>query len=242
MARSRRAIAIRLAPPACARVLGIVVGPAAASPLPAARFLADFDLFFARRLGLDGPKKLDGGHGADLSAGRPQRLVVGQFAAEQGVDEVEHGGLAAEIQGQRQLPRGGNLPAKLPEDVGIGPAKTIDRLLEIADEKQLPVRVPPVDRALTNSTWSGSVSWNSSTSRSRVWAARRFRSSAAVRSAEEVAGGDQQVVEVHRRQFPLAAFVGGGDALGDGQAAARRFPPAGSAAAADQRPTAAGPP
>ena len=67
-----------------------------------------------------------------------KRLVVRpQLLAKQRIDEIEHRRLAAKVQRQRQPPRRGNLGPQSPEDVRIGAAETIDRLLVVAHEKQL---------------------------------------------------------------------------------------------------------
>ena len=111
------------------------------------------------------PEKLDRRRGSDLLAKRRQRLVplallavAAQLVAEQGIYEFQHGRLTTKIQRQRQPASGRNLLAKPLEHARIGAAKTIDRLLVVADQEQFSPGDLAVAEARSSSTCKGSVS------------------------------------------------------------------------------------
>src|SRR5262249_45873466 len=89
--------------------------------------------------GLLGPDELDaravarwGGVGAGEEAGG----LAGEGAGEEGVDEVDDPGGAAEILGEVVAALGGELVAELLEDPGRRAAEPVDRLLEVAHHEQ----------------------------------------------------------------------------------------------------------
>ena len=80
---------------------------------------------------------------------RAKRLVVvAQFVPEQRVDEAQNRGLAAKVERQCLAAGGGSFVAEPTKDMRVGPAKAVDRLLVVADEKQFAVGQLPAAQGL----------------------------------------------------------------------------------------------
>ena len=152
---------------------------------------------------------------------RLERLVrllrPGQLLGEQGIDELQHGGLAAEVFRQRQPALDGNLLPKVAEDIRIGAAETIDRLLLVAHQEELSRREAAVAQRLDQFHLQRVGVLEFIDQQQPGLGSQPLAQVFAVRSGEQVPGADQQVGEVHGRGRPLLGFIGGGHTVGDRQ-------------------------
>ena len=154
---------------------------------------------------------------------RGQGLVrVAHFLGKQGVDELDHARLAAKIQRQRQTASGGNFIAKAAKDVRVGPAKTVDRLLGVAHEKQPAVGYATIAKGPHEFDLQGIGVLKLVDQQQAVLRGKSFPQIGLRLAGDQVAGVDQEVVEVQRRQFRLPLGIGCGQASRDGQQVERR--------------------
>ncbi len=173
---------------------------------------------------LDRPEEFDRRCRPKLRAMGSKRLVLrAHFVAEQGVDELDHGRLAAEVQRQRQAAGGRNLVAEAAEDVRIGPAEAIDRLLVVAHEEELAVGHAAVAQGPHQFDLQRVGVLEFIDQQQPGLRGQPLPQLRAGRAGNQVAGADQQVVEIQRRQFGLALLKGVGQAVRDRQEAERRL-------------------
>ena len=106
----------------------------------------------------------------------------------------------------------------------IGPAETVDRLLEVAHKEQLAVKVIVVAQRLDQTRpANGSVSWNSSTSSRRICDGQPLAQAVPLGPDKQRPGTDQQIVEIQHAEFPFLAVVLLGHVGGQGHRLQGRF-------------------
>ena len=176
------------------------------------------DVFLRRPARRNRPQEFDGRRGRDLRPMRVQRLVVrSQFVPEQRVDELENRRLATKVFAQHQPACLGRRVAQLTKHVGVGAAKTIDRLLVVAHEKQLPaadcLAAQGLDQLDLHAVGILKLVDQQQTDLRRQAAPQRI-----VRGIDQQGPGpSEQVVEVQRGQFPFSPVVTLARAGGDRQ-------------------------
>ena len=153
-----------------------------------------------------------------------KRFVIGpHLLAEQGVDELDHARLAAEVQRQRQAALGGQFLAEPAEDVRIGPAEAINRLLGVAHEEEHAVGHAAVAQGPHQFDLQGIGVLKLVDQEQPRLGGEPLPQIFVFRAGQEVAGADQQVVEIEGRQFILSSPIGIGQAVRDRQQAEGRF-------------------
>ena len=176
-------------------------------------FLVDGPPFLGIVVGFDRPEKLDGKWpiGArGVGAWNQLRLVLGEGPIEEPVHEPNDSGGASEILGQREAARLGEGVAKFLEKPRLSASEAIDRLLEVADEKEAAGMVA-VPREPSENFALNRVGVLKFIHQNEANVVTGLVAEVVEMIPQEVAGFDDQVVEIEAadRAFGLAIFLAG---------------------------------